>query len=311
MELKYSVNSSDSGKQLKYILKKKLYISNILLLKLKQTKSIFVNDLPTFVTYIVKPNDVIKVDLDNMYEKLNETVTKFSDKYKINSENLDILYEDDYLLILNKPPFLPVHPSSSHYENTLSNSVAYYLEKQKIYSIHIVTRLDKDTSGICIFAKNEYIQELFIRKKDTINIKKKYIAVVDGIVKKDHDIITLNISRSKDSIITREVNENGDFAKTEYKVLNRNIDKNYTVLEILLHTGRTHQIRVHMSHLGHILLGDELYANKFKFNKNIREYINRQALHASTVTFNHPITNKQIIIEAPIPNDMKKLIKNE
>lgn len=311
MELKYSVDSSDSGKQLKYILKKKLYISNILLLKLKQTKSIFVNDLPTFVTYIVKPNDVIKVDLNNMYEKLNETVTKFSDKYKINSENLNILYEDDYLLILNKPPFLPVHPSSSHYENTLSNSVAYYLEKQKIYSIHIVTRLDKDTSGICIFAKNEYIQELFIRKKGTINIKKKYIAIVDGIVKKDHDIITLNISRSKDSIITREVNENGDFAKTEYKVLNRNIDKNYTVLEILLHTGRTHQIRVHMSHLGHILLGDELYANKFKFSKNIREYINRQALHASTVTFNHPITNKQIIIEAPIPDDMKKLIKNE
>lgn len=308
MKLEYIVNKEDENCNLKQILKKRLYVSNILLLKLKQTKSIFVNGIATFVTYTVKLNDVITVDLDNMYKTLNNTLIKFSDKYVINSNPIDILYEDEYLLIINKPPFLPIHPSTSHYENTLSNSVAYYLEKQNIFSIHILTRLDKDTSGICIFAKNEYVQELFIRRKEFIDIKKEYIALVDGIVEKEHDIIELNIKRSKDSIITREVNSSGDYAKTEYYTISRNIYKNYSVLKVILHTGRTHQIRVHLSHIGHILLGDELYANKLNYTGDIRKYISRQALHARKITFNHPITNKKIIVEAPIPNDIKTLL---
>ena len=308
MKLNYIIEKNDENKELKQILKKKLYISNILLLKLKNTKSIFVNGIPTFVTYKVKENDSILVDFDNMYSIINKEQEKFSDKYITLKNQLEILYEDEYLLIVNKPPYLPVHPSSSHYENTLSNYVAYYLETQGIYQIHIVTRLDKDTSGVCIFAKNEYIQELFVRKKEIINFKKEYLAVVNGIVQKDHDILELPIARSSNSIITREVNSDGDFAKTEYTVINRNHSKNYTILNIKLHTGRTHQIRVHMSHIGHILLGDELYAIKHKYEGNIREYIKRQALHAYKITFNHPITNKIVCVEAPIPEDIKNLI---
>lgn len=308
MKLNYIVKKEDENKELKQILKKKLYISNILLIKLKNTKSIFVNNIPTFVTYKLKENDNILVDFDNMYKIINPTLQKFSDKYKINNNNLEILFEDDYLLIVNKPPYIPVHPSSSHYENTLSNTVAAYLEKQGIYQIHIITRLDKDTSGICIFAKNEYIQELFIRKKELINIKKEYLAIVNNIVIKNSDILKFPISRSSDSIITREVNENGDFAKTEYSVISRNYKKNYTILNIILHTGRTHQIRVHMSHIGHILLGDELYAIKHNHKEDIHKYIKRQALHALKVTFNHPITQKMISLTSPIPEDIKNLL---
>ena len=203
---------------------------------------------------------------------------------------------------------MAVHPSCANYESTLSNAVATYLEKQNIYSIHIVTRLDKNTSGICIFAKNEYIQELFIRKKYEVKLQKEYIAIVNNIEKTDHDIIELPISRKDNSIILREVNENGDYAKTEYLVKKRNYEKNYTILNIILHTGRTHQIRVHMAAIGHVLLGDTLYAKEYNIT-DIDKLIKRQALHSHIVSFNHPITGKYIKIESCIPDDMLKLIK--
>ena len=212
------------------------------------------------------------------------------------------------MLIINKPANMPTHPSSDNYENTLSNIVAAYLKKQGIYNIHIVTRLDKNTTGICIFAKNEYIQELFVRLKNKINIKKEYIAVVSGIVKDNSGIIEKNIKRMENTIILRQTtNDNtGDYAKTEYEVLSRNETKNYTVLKLILHTGRTHQIRVHMIDIGHILLGDTLYAEYYNI-PNIDNLIQRQALHAYKVSFTHPITNKFIQVTAQIPDDMKKL----
>lgn len=309
LKIKYKITKVDENKELKIILKKKLYISSILLLKLKQTNSILVNNSPTFVSYSVKENDEIIVDLDNMQKILNKSLVKFSDKYELDSSNIDILYEDEYLLIVNKPQKIAVHPSCSNYEHTLSNMVASHLEKQGIYSIHIITRLDKDTSGICVFAKNEYIQELFVRKKDFINFEKEYIAIADGIIKEDHGIIERPIARKEGSIITREINEEkGDYAKTEYNVISRYYDKNYTVLSVKLHTGRTHQIRVHFSYLGHILLGDEIYAKDLNYKGNIRKYIDRQALHCHKVSFNHPITSKKVEISSLIPDDMKLLI---
>ena len=204
---------------------------------------------------------------------------------------------------------MPSHPSADNYDNTLSNIVAAYLKKQGINNIHIVTRLDKNTTGICIFAKNEYIQELFVRRKEKLNLKKEYIAIVNGIVKENHGIIEKNIARIDNTIILRHtVNDNtGDYAKTEYNVLARNEEKNYTVVNVLLHTGRTHQIRVHMIDLGHILLGDTLYAEHYGI-RDIDKLISRQALHAHSISFNHPITDEFIQIQADIPNDMKNLI---
>ena len=142
MKLQYIANETDACKELKVILKKKLFISNVLLLKLKQTKSIYVNGITSYVSYLLKKGDKITVDFDNMNSILSKSTVKFSDKFALNFEKFDILYEDDYLLIVNKPAMIASHPSSSHYEHTLSNMVASYLETQRIYTIHIVTRLD-------------------------------------------------------------------------------------------------------------------------------------------------------------------------
>lgn len=299
MKLEYTVSKEDETKLLKDILKNKLYISTALLKKLKLYKGIFVNDTPTYTNYIIKQNDKILVALD-----LIKRQSKFMDKFKLIDKPLDILYEDEYLLIVNKLANMPVHPSADNYENTLSNIVANYLKNQDIFNIHIITRLDKDTTGVCIFAKNEYIQELFIRKKEQINLKKDYLAICYGILQKSHGIIEKNISRKEGTIILREVNDNGDYAKTEYFVKGTNKEKNYSIVKVILHTGRTHQIRVHMSYIGYPLLGDDLYSD----NTNICKYISRQALHARKISFNHPITNKKIVIEANIPDDLSKLI---
>lgn len=304
MKINYAVKKEDNNKRLSDVLKKNMYMSNILINKLKTREKILVNNIPRFTNYMVNEGDVITVNLD--YDLDN---TKFMDKFKLVDAPLDILYEDDYLLIVNKPYNMPVHPSANNYENTLSNIVASYLSKKNIYGVHIVTRLDKNTSGICIFAKHSYIQELFLRKKEFINISKEYIAIVDGIVKKDHDIIQKNISRKEGTIILRQINENGEFARTEYTTLYRNNDKNYSVLNVLLHTGRTHQIRVHFSSISHPLLGDELYANECNI-KNITTLIKRQALHCHKLEFNHPITGKNIELISPIPEDMEVLINN-
>ena len=266
-----------------------------------------VNGKSEFVSYFVKENDKITVDLEKYLKENNKEA--FEDKFVLVDKPLDILYEDEYLLIVNKPYNMPTHPSSDNYDNTLSNIVASYLKKQNIKNIHIVTRLDKNTTGICIFAKNEYIQELFVRRKEQINLKKEYTAIVKGIVKNDHGIIEKNIARMDNTILLRETTQDsnrGDYAKTEYSVLNRNSEKDYSILNIILHTGRTHQIRVHMIDLGHILLGDTLYAEYYNI-KDIDNLISRQALHARHISFNHPITNTFIDILAPLPEDMKKL----
>lgn len=301
MEIKYVVNSKENGKKLKDILKDKLYISSILLHEVISQKLYFVNDNFVYTNYLVNENDIIKVVLPN-------DTSNFSSKFLLKDSPLDILYEDEYILAVNKPKNMPVHPSCDNYENTLSNIVASYLKKQNIMSIHILTRLDKNTTGVCIFAKHKYIQELFTRRKPDINFKKEYIALSYGIISKDHDIIEKNITRMENTIILRKVSEEkniGDYARTEFFVTKRNYDKNYTVLKVLLHTGRTHQIRVHMSYISHPLLGDELYAPDVL---DISSLINRVALHCFALSFVHPMLNKKIEIVAPIPDDIKSLI---
>lgn len=332
MILKYIIKKEDveNKSNLKDYLKNKLYMSKRLILQLKLNNKIFVNSKNVNISYILKDNDVLIIDLD-IYEKENENENqnekendKSTFKYKPYDYDLNILYEDDYLLIINKPYNMPVHPSLNNSTTTLYNAILNYYIKKNIYfsKIHIVTRLDKDTSGICVIAKHKYIQELFIRKKDEIDIKKTYIAVVNGVLKNSHGIIEKNIGRKNDSIILREIKENteGDFAKTEYFLEKVNSKNNYSIARILLHTGRTHQIRVHMSYIGHPLLGDDLYYNEYlnklsSENKNldlnnidIFKYIKRQALHSYNIQFNHPITNVHLNITADLFEDMKRLM---
>ncbi|MBR3888288.1 MAG: RluA family pseudouridine synthase [Clostridia bacterium] len=287
MKLEYKVTAQDANKTVKNILKDKLNISSRLLIKLKNAQNIFVNSEPKFVNHIVEENDIVTALIN--FEEI--------DYIEPEEMNLDIIYEDEYLLVANKPAGIVVHPSSYHLNNTLANGVKYYLNNNK--KIRPINRLDRDTSGIVMFAKNEYVQECFQNKAD---YKKEYLAIINGILDNDKGTINKPIARKPDSIMEREINyEDGQNAITHYDVLERFVEEGYTLVHIELETGRTHQIRVHFKSEGHTLLGDDLYGAPSKL-------ITRQALHAWKISFVHPITNEEVKLEANIPEDIKNVI---
>lgn len=205
--------------------------------------------------------------------------------------DIEIPYEDEDIIVLNKPPLLPVHESRNHIGDTLSNFVAYHCGENMAF--RAVYRLDRDTSGLVLVAKNELAAAKLAGK-----IKKDYYAVVDGTIEND-GIVDAPIARCGDSIIKRKVDENGETAITEYFPIKSN--GNATLVKFNLKTGRTHQIRVHMEHIGHSLLGDKLYGGDCSV-------ISRQALHCKDICFTHPITEKPMHITCDFPNDMKNLV---
>lgn len=291
MKLEYIINELTKYENVKQVLKEEFLMSDRLIVKLKNSKQIYLNNIPTFVNQTLKIGDKILVDLDFEETSDNIVPTKM---------DLNILYEDDGLLIVNKPPFMPVHPSMDHFEDSLSNGIKYYFNSIGLKrKIRPVNRLDKNTSGIVIFAKNEYIQECLIKQMKSGSFKKEYLALVDGIIDKEIQIIDAPIARKYDSIIERCVSENGDRAITEIELL-KTFD-NYSLVKCNLKTGRTHQIRVHLSFIGHPILGDDLYGKK-------SDFINRQALHAYMVSFIHPLTKKLFKIDAELPDDINDLI---
>ena len=205
--------------------------------------------------------------------------------------DIEIPYEDEDIIVLNKPPLMPVHESRNHIGDTLSNFVAYHCGEDMAF--RAVYRLDRDTSGLVLVAKNELAAAKLAGK-----IKKDYYAVVDGTIEND-GIVNAPIARCGDSIIKRKVDENGETAITEYFPIKSN--GNATLVKFNLKTGRTHQIRVHMEHIGHSLLGDKLYGGDCSM-------ISRQALHCKDICFTHPITEKPMHITCDFPNDMKNFV---
>lgn len=293
MKLNYIIRDIDTYLTVKEVLKAYFRVSDRLLIKLKKNEKIYLNDKITNINSAVSTGDKISFELNFMEDNSNIVANKM---------DLNIVYEDDAYIVLNKQAGIPVHPSMDHYTDSLSNGLKYYFEKIGLQrKLRPINRLDKNTSGLVIFAKNEYIQECLIKQMQDDLFHKEYIAICEGEFKHKKGIINAPISRKENSIIERCINENGETAITEYEVLQYNKINNYSIVKCILKTGRTHQIRVHMKYINHPILGDTLYGN----SSNL---INRQALHSYKICFNHPINKDKVTYTAPLFSDMKNLI---
>lgn len=276
-----------------------------------------VNDKVAKANLIIRPNDVIRFVMPyerHGFEVLPEDIP------------LDIVYEDDDFLIVNKPAGMVVHPGHGHFDGTLINALSYHLgitqgpdaEDERMGVL--VHRIDMDTSGLLVVAKNDAAQQDLAKQFFVHSIERKYVAVVWGNIREDEGTIVGNIGRDPNDRLRFKVyqeEDKGKHAVTHYKVIER--FGFVTVVECRLETGRTHQIRVHMSHIGHPLFGDEryggteirkgtIYAKYKQFIKNCLEICPRQALHAKTLGFIHPSTGKEVRFDSELPEDMQTLI---
>ncbi len=281
---------------LKELLKVYFQISDKLITKLKKNKRILLNNKFTYLDHELKVNDFIEINLD--FEEISENIEPNNDIY------LEIVFEDEAMLIINKQAGVPVHPSINHFNDSLSNGVQYYFNTINLKrKIRPVNRLDKNTSGLVIFAKNEYIQELLIKQMKSNLFKKEYLSILNGNLEKNFGTIDAPISRKENSIIEREINPLGMPSITHFQLIKNFNYKNtpLCLVKFILETGRTHQIRVHSKYINHPILGDSLYGEPSNF-------ISRQALHAYKISFTHPILKTHLEFEVPLPEDISKLI---
>ena len=307
MKLVYQVPEKTPYQTIKEVLKIEFSMSDRLLLKLKKLQKISLNSEVVYIHHPIQKGDVIQCDLE--YEEDNSNIIP-------TPLPLSILYEDDGYLVIDKPAGIPIHPSCDHHADSLSNRVRSYFDQIGLKKkIRPVNRLDKDTSGLVIFAKNEYIQECLVKQMRTKDFVKKYITIVKGHLENKNGIIKAPIARKENSIIERCVSLNGDTAITIYEVLTQEkIEKlfqceysdkvnDFDIVECTLETGRTHQIRVHMAHIGHPLLSDTLYGTSSSL-------ISRQALHCYYMRFVHPITKQEVVYKNRLPEDMSVIPQN-
>lgn len=269
-------------------------ISRGLLAKIKfRGGGIWVNGRAENAVFNLTPGDVVTIAIpdEEGYDKLEPV-----------AHDLNIIYEDEHFLAIDKPVGFASIPSSIH-SNTMANFVKHYVVNQGYpnHQIHIVTRLDRDTSGVMLFAKHGYAHARLDKQLQTKTIQKRYYALVAGeaALPKEGEIIA-PIARDVDSIITRRVHESGKFAHTSYKLIEE--QGKVKLVDIQLHTGRTHQIRVHFAHIGQPLLGDDLYGGDMTYG------IQRQALHCHSLTFFHPFLGQELQLTAPLTNDMASVM---
>jgi 23S rRNA pseudouridine1911/1915/1917 synthase len=216
--------------------------------------------------------------------------------------DLRVVHEDDAVLLLDKPPFLRVHPSEPGQRHTLVNGVAaYYARRGAATRIHLVHRLDRDTSGLILLAKTSDAHRRLAEQLERRGLRRTYIAVASGEIAEERGIIDAPIGINPTQRVLRAVRADGEPARTGFRVLRRL--SSATLVELELETGRTHQIRVHLAHLGHPLVGDRQYGRRGN------RLIGRQALHAARLRFGHPTTDAPSDYEAPLPDDMRSLIE--
>lgn len=287
----FEIEKEHDGIKLGEYLRDKLMMSRNGLIKVKKSRSLKVNGDLAHTDRILKAGDIVEFELPD----------KSSENILPEHMELDIIYEDDYLVVVNKPAGIPTHPSRNHYVGTLANGLMHYLmEAGRNMTIRPINRLDKDTSGIVLFAKSSHVQHLMSLDRYKADMSKEYLALVQGRVEADSGTVDEPIAREKAWSMKRVVREDGYRSVTHYRVIKRYDE--YSLLAIILETGRTHQIRVHMSHIGHPLLGDELYGGS-------REKIERHALHAYRIKFLHPVLHSEMNFTVGLPQDMLELIK--
>lgn len=282
MELKYKAGKEEAGRELKDVLKNRLRLSVSMIRRLKSEKGIFVNGMPVYTNYRVSEGDNIRV----VYTEPPPDIPAQEGK-------LDIVLEDEWLLVINKPRGLITHPSRSRYEGTVLNFALHYVRGRGGETVHAVNRLDRDTSGLVLLAKSAYAKNLCTG----IPIEKTYLALVWGEPGADRGTIDFPIKREKEMNMRRITAADGDRAVTHYEVLEKY--GGYSLLRLMLETGRTHQIRVHLSAIGHPVLGDRLYGTERSLELSERLGVEAHMLHAGLLSFRHPVTGEQLRIDCP------------
>lgn len=289
--LKFEITSEDAGSKLREFLKFKCNFSSRFCRVSAYGKNIFVNGNVVKLSYILKDKDIVEI-------KLNKEESQNIEPQPI---PLNIVYEDQDLIVINKPPFIVVHPTKSHPYNTVANGLIHYFkEKGENCIVRLVNRLDMNTSGLLIVAKNQFAHMALQRDMNEETFKKQYLAIAHGIFQEKRGTINLPILNDENNGIKRTIDDRGQNSITHYEVVDEY--KDAQLVRLTLETGRTHQIRIHLSHFGHPIFGDILYGSEDK------EYIGRQALHAYKLQFPHPRDNRIVELEADLPDDMKELI---
>jgi 23S rRNA pseudouridine1911/1915/1917 synthase len=292
MQIKHIITAAEDNVPLKNILRRTLCLSNALLKKMKMTQNVLVNGRPHRFVDRVHHGDVISVQVQ--FNDEESTILP-------QDIQLDILYEDDAIIALNKPPDMVIHPCAGHPDGTLGNALMGYFNRtgQKV-KLRPMGRLDKNTTGLVLFAKNQYVQDFFIRQMKERLYAKKYLGIVHGAFFPPDGEISLPIARKEGSIIERITDPGGVESLTLYNTIRQY--EAYSLVQFQIITGRTHQIRVHCAAVGKPLLGDTLYGNI------PTSLISRQALHSHMASFIHPVLGERITLKAPVPEDMQKVL---
>ncbi|WP_027416451.1 RluA family pseudouridine synthase [Aneurinibacillus terranovensis] len=287
--LTFAATGGEGEENIRNLLRQKHGISRSLLVELKHVKGIRLNGKSTYLDHPLVAGDTVELYLP---EEESENIVPEPIPFAI-------VYEDEDVLVVNKPPAMCVHPTMLHGQGTLGNGVVYYWQQQGISrKFRPVNRLDKDTSGLIIIAKSQFSHQQLAISQQQNQLVRHYEALVHGRPAHNEGTIEAPIARKNDSLMERMVSENGQWARTHYRVLA--YYEAFTHVSLTLDTGRTHQIRVHMSHIGHPLLGDDLYGGS-------KVMIKRQALHAKKLSFPHPRHKEMMSFETLLPDDMNSL----
>lgn len=289
----YIIDEDSAGLRVEQFLRRKRYSGQNLSEIKRMPKSILVNGVHYYMRQELSKGDHLQVRICE---------TQNSEKIPPTKLPLDIIYEDEDLLVLNKPAGMPIHPSLNNYTNSMANALAYYFQSQgKPFIFRCCNRLDRDTSGLTIVSKHLVSGSILSDMTKYREVHREYLAIARGSVTPSEGTIQAPLRRKEGTIIERTVDwEHGEDAVTHYKVVKE--ANGHSLVSLRLETGRTHQIRIHMKYLGYPLIGDYLY------NPDM-EYMTRQALHSHHMEFTHPITGEHMSFTAPLPEDMARVMQ--